>query len=100
MIAQATAWVTNAGHHVPLVVVLLAICYFVRVQTLRYRRKTQIEAPFVGEKRPLSSMTTKEAHDIVAQLQLLEFPYAFEKARKIALLKVRKRCFSARKGCL
>ncbi|KAI1069511.1 hypothetical protein LB507_008556 [Fusarium sp. FIESC RH6] len=87
MIAQATAWVTNAGNHVPLVVVLLAICYFVRVQTLRYRRKTQIEGPFVGEKRPLSSMTTIEAHDIVAQLQLLEFPYAFEKARKIALLK-------------
>lgn len=33
-------------------------------------------------------MTTKEAHDIIAQLQLLEFPYAFNKARKIALLKV------------
>ncbi|KAF5541667.1 hypothetical protein FPHYL_11754 [Fusarium phyllophilum] len=32
-------------------------------------------------------MTTKEAHDIVVQLQLLEFPYAFEKARKVALLK-------------
>ncbi|KAF4462825.1 hypothetical protein FALBO_10353 [Fusarium albosuccineum] len=32
-------------------------------------------------------MTTKEAHDIISQLQLLEFPYAFGKARKIALLK-------------
>jgi hypothetical protein len=68
------------------------MCYFALVQALRYRRKGEIEAPFVGGKRPLSSMTTKEAHDIVARLQLLEFPYAFEKARKIAFLKVGKKC--------
>ncbi|KAH6953559.1 hypothetical protein DER45DRAFT_528118 [Fusarium avenaceum] len=68
-------------------ILTLAVCYFALVQALRYRRKAEIEAPFVVGKRPLSSMTTKEAHDIVAQLQLLEFPYAFEKARKIALLK-------------
>jgi hypothetical protein len=34
-------------------------------------------------------MTTKEAYDIMTQLQELEFPYAFNKARVIALLKVR-----------
>jgi hypothetical protein len=33
-------------------------------------------------------MTTEEAHSIMTQLQQLEFPYAFNKARKIALLKV------------
>ncbi|PVH81288.1 hypothetical protein DL98DRAFT_490331 [Cadophora sp. DSE1049] len=32
-------------------------------------------------------MTTEEAHRIMTQLQELEFPYAFHKARKIALLK-------------
>ncbi|ODM19405.1 hypothetical protein SI65_04389 [Aspergillus cristatus] len=32
-------------------------------------------------------MTVKEAHGIMAQLQELEFPYAFAKARQIALLK-------------
>jgi hypothetical protein len=34
-------------------------------------------------------MTVTEAHAIMAQLQELEFPYAFAKARRMALLKVR-----------
>ncbi|KAJ9426002.1 hypothetical protein QL093DRAFT_2586368 [Fusarium oxysporum] len=60
---------------------------FMAFRFLRYRRKIAIEANFTSGKRSLSGMTTKEAHDIIAQLQLLEFPYAFNKARKIALLK-------------
>jgi len=70
---------------------LLVIClagYLLIVRNLRYRRKSNIEAPFVKGNRPLSSMTTEEAYDIMMQLQELEFPYAFAKARKIALLKV------------
>ncbi|KAH6949741.1 hypothetical protein BKA56DRAFT_638770 [Ilyonectria sp. MPI-CAGE-AT-0026] len=57
------------------------------VGLLRHRRKAAIEAPFTSGKKPLSSMTTKEAHSIIRQLQELEFPFAFGKARKIALLK-------------
>ncbi|KAL5584044.1 hypothetical protein FOVSG1_015395 [Fusarium oxysporum f. sp. vasinfectum] len=63
------------------------VAYATTVRCLRYRRKASIEASFADGKRLLSDMTTKEAHDIIAQLQLLEFPYAFGKARKIALLK-------------
>ncbi|KAI1652284.1 uncharacterized protein F4817DRAFT_322738 [Daldinia loculata] len=69
---------------------LLGIClagYLLIVRYLRYRRKSDIEAPFVKGNRPLSSMTTEEAYEIMMQLQELEFPYAFAKARKIALLK-------------
>ncbi|KAI0149874.1 hypothetical protein F4776DRAFT_672054 [Hypoxylon sp. NC0597] len=61
------------------------VCYMTLVKLLRYRRKESIEAAF--STRPLSSMTTKEAHEIITQLQELEFPYAFAKARKMALLK-------------
>ncbi|KAK1148904.1 hypothetical protein N8T08_007576 [Aspergillus melleus] len=57
------------------------------VKVLRYRRMAKIEAPFANGRRPLSSMTVNEAHAIMAQLQELEFPYAFAKARRIALLK-------------
>ena len=32
-------------------------------------------------------MSTKEAHDIIAQLQEYEFPAAYAKARPVALLK-------------
>jgi hypothetical protein len=64
------------------------VAYATIVRCLRYRRKAAIEAHFADGKRSLSDMTTKEAHEIIAQLQLLEFPYAFGKARKIALLKV------------
>ncbi|EYE96441.1 uncharacterized protein EURHEDRAFT_385287 [Aspergillus ruber CBS 135680] len=61
--------------------------YMALVKLLRYRRMAKIEAPFTLGKRELSSMTIKEAHEIMTQLQELEFPYAFAKARQISLLK-------------
>ncbi|OLN83312.1 hypothetical protein CCHL11_03129 [Colletotrichum chlorophyti] len=61
--------------------------YLICVRTLRYRRRDEIEAPFTTGDRPLSSMTVKEAYEIITKLQELEFPFAFGKARKIALLK-------------
>ncbi|KAK2768579.1 hypothetical protein FQN54_000435 [Arachnomyces sp. PD_36] len=69
-------------------VVLVALTsYMVLVRRLRYRRMMKIEAPFAPGKRRLSSMTVKEAHEIMTELQELEFPYSFAKARTIALLK-------------
>ncbi|KAH7225251.1 hypothetical protein BKA60DRAFT_537424 [Fusarium oxysporum] len=76
----------NNGYMLFMALFALA-AYATRVRFLRYRRKIAIEVNFTSGKRSLSGMTTKEAHDIIAQLQLLEFPYAFNKARKIALLK-------------
>ena len=64
--------------------------YMILVRILRYKRMVHISAAFVHGGRELSSMTTDEAHEIISQLQELEFPYAFGKARKIALLKVRR----------
>ncbi|PLB48797.1 hypothetical protein P170DRAFT_358151 [Aspergillus steynii IBT 23096] len=61
--------------------------YMALVKALRYRRMANIEAPFANHRRPLSSMTVKEANVIMAQLQEMEFPYAFAKARQMALLK-------------
>ncbi|KAK3938951.1 hypothetical protein QBC46DRAFT_155056 [Diplogelasinospora grovesii] len=68
-------------------IVLAITGYMILVRFLRYRRKASIEAPFKDGKRPLSSMTTEEAFRITTQLQELEFPYAFAKARQLALLK-------------
>lgn len=65
---------------------LIVVIYLLLVQRYRYERTTRIMATF-GSARPLSSMTTNEAHDILTQLQELEFPWAFNKARTIALLK-------------
>ena len=62
--------------------------YVALIRLLRYRRTANLEAPFTTGKRQLSSMTVTEAHAITTQLQELEFPYAFAKARRIALLKV------------
>ncbi|KAL4928608.1 uncharacterized protein BDV17DRAFT_281927 [Aspergillus undulatus] len=62
-------------------------CYIALVRGLRYRRMAKIEAPFINGRRPLSSMTVREAHAVITQLQELEFPYAFAKARRMALLK-------------
>jgi hypothetical protein len=72
-----------------LMIVLALISYMSLVKVLRYRRMADIVAPFSNGRRPLSSMTVKEAHAIMAQLQELEFPHAFAKARRMALLKVR-----------
>lgn len=76
----------------------ILISYVTIVRRLRYHRRAKIEAPFGPGKRKLSSMTVKEAHSIITELQELEFPYAFSKARKIALLKVRKRKINANLG--
>lgn len=77
-------------HPITIAIMTLALTiYLPLVQHLRYQRKSAIEAPFITNKRPLSSMTIEEAHTIITQLQELEFPYAFAKARRMALLKVR-----------
>jgi len=75
------------NHRLTIAVALTS--YIVLVGLLRYSRMIKIEAPFTPGNRKLSSMTVKEAHGIMVQLQELEFPYAFAKARQIALLKVR-----------
>ncbi|RYP52794.1 hypothetical protein DL768_002117 [Monosporascus sp. mg162] len=69
------------------VFVILAVAYFGLVRSLRYKRANKIASAFTNGRRPLSSMTTEEAYDILTQLQSLEFPYALNKARSIALLK-------------
>lgn len=70
-------------------IAIASISYIALVGLLRYRRMAKIEGPFAPGKKDLSEMTVKEAHAILSQLQELEFPHAFSKARKIALLKVR-----------
>lgn len=81
--AGLTSWSTLS------LITIALISYIVMVKRLRYCRRAEIEAPFASGGRPLSSMTAKEAHEIIQKLQELEFPYAFGKARKLALLKVR-----------
>ncbi|KAK1486340.1 hypothetical protein CTAM01_12221 [Colletotrichum tamarilloi] len=66
---------------------MIIVSHIFIVKQLRYRRMMQIEAPFAKCGRELSSMTVKESHEIITQLQELEFPYSFSKARKLALLK-------------
>ncbi|KAF2015247.1 hypothetical protein BU24DRAFT_369172 [Aaosphaeria arxii CBS 175.79] len=61
--------------------------YLILVRCLRYRRANSIASPFTEGKRPMSSMTTQEASDIMTQLQSFEFPYSMNKARSVALLK-------------
>jgi hypothetical protein len=68
--------------------VCIAAAYLALVRWLRYQRANRITSPFAGGKRPLSSMTIQEAFEIMTQLQSLEFPYAMNKARSVALLKV------------
>ncbi|PWY75243.1 hypothetical protein BO94DRAFT_474198 [Aspergillus sclerotioniger CBS 115572] len=71
----------------PWPILFIMVIYITLVRHLRYRRKQSIEGPFIYGRRDLSTMTTQEAHIIINQLQELEFPYAFNKARRIALLK-------------
>ena len=64
--------------------------YLLLVRCLRYRRAEKMKAGWgdgPGE-RPLSSMTGEDAFKILLELQELEFPAAFHKARAVALLKV------------
>ncbi|KIW78408.1 hypothetical protein Z517_08244 [Fonsecaea pedrosoi CBS 271.37] len=60
------------------------LCY---VRYHRYKRERLLSRPFGPSGRPLSSMTLDEAYAIIDQLQTLEFPTAFDKARAYALLK-------------
>jgi hypothetical protein len=75
----------------PLAITILGLVgYIALVRVFRYRRMAKIQGPFTNGRRPLSSMTVKEAHEIIAQLQELVFPRGFSKARRMALLKVRR----------
>jgi hypothetical protein len=89
-ISHHSVWSHTPWTKYQIAISMTFICYIALVRMLRYRRMTMIEALFAHGKRELSTMTTQEAQEIIAQLQELEFPYAFGKARKIALLKVRK----------
>ncbi|CEN61553.1 hypothetical protein ASPCAL08207 [Aspergillus calidoustus] len=80
-------FIAGWGKHSLPVAILGLVGYVALVQVLRYRRMAKIQAPFANGTRPLSSMTVEEAHAIIAQLQELEFPRAFCKARRMALLK-------------
>jgi hypothetical protein len=71
-----------------IVFVCAAVAYLTLVRWLRYKRTNRIAFPFTNGNRTLSSMTTQEAFEIMTQLQSLEFPYAMNKARGVALLKV------------
>ncbi|PYI04646.1 hypothetical protein BO78DRAFT_449296 [Aspergillus sclerotiicarbonarius CBS 121057] len=87
---DAPTWLQALWPHHHWTILLLTIIittYLAIVRHLRYRRQIAITSPFTHKQRPLSSMTTQEAHSIITQLQQLEFPYAFNKARRIALLK-------------
>ena len=71
-----------------IVFVCAAVAYLALVRWVRYKRTDRTAFPFTNGNRPLSSMTTQEAFEIMTQLQSLEFPYAMNKARSVALLKV------------
>ncbi|VUC30925.1 unnamed protein product [Clonostachys rosea] len=66
---------------------LIFVAYLILVRSYRYARRDEIEAKFKSGGRELSTMTGEEAFEILTQLQELEFPYAFAKARQMALLK-------------
>lgn len=72
----------------------VVVTYVALVRWLRYKRSNRTASPFADGKRPLSSMTTQEAFEIMTQLQTLEFPFAMNKARSVALLKVYWHTFS------
>ena len=83
------AFVVLAFAKIHYVFSIIILAYLVLVRSLRYKRVNKITYPFENGKRPLSSMTTPEAFDIMRQLYKLEFPYTMNKARSVALLKVR-----------
>ncbi len=62
------------------------LLYLSTVRILRYQRCHQIQSKFTN--RPLSSMTAREAYEIMQQLQELEFPYNFHNSLSFGLLKV------------
>lgn len=68
-------------------VVVAVTFYVLLVRGLRYVRMAKIQRPFAQDGRPLASMTVSESHKINEELQQLEFPRAFAKARRMAQLK-------------
>ncbi|OHE98299.1 hypothetical protein CORC01_06295 [Colletotrichum orchidophilum] len=80
-ISRNSPWVTTST------LIIAFISCMVAVKRLLYRRKIRIESLFIKGGRELSSVTVKESHDIITQLQQLEFSYAFCRARRLALLK-------------
>ncbi|KAB8231143.1 uncharacterized protein BDW43DRAFT_313225 [Aspergillus alliaceus] len=68
-----------------LVVGAMVVSYILLVNRLRFKRARKIESKLSG--RPLSSMTVKEAHEIIRELRELEFPYTLHSAMKLSLLK-------------
>ncbi|KAB8266191.1 hypothetical protein BDV32DRAFT_156247 [Aspergillus pseudonomiae] len=61
--------------------------YVLAVQYFRFQRCDRIESKFRWTGRPLSSMTVKEAHDIMRQLRELEFPFALRSSTRMTTLK-------------
>lgn len=86
MLDTSSAMWKPSVNHISIAVAVF-IGYLILVRRLRYKRMVEIQAPF-AHGRELSTMTTEDAYGIISRLQELEFPYAFGKARKIALLKV------------
>lgn len=78
----------DISSHVHTAAVIVITIYVLIVRGLRYRRMDDLQRPFTVEGRPLASMTNAESHEIFEQLQRLEFPRAFLKARQMAQLKV------------
>lgn len=77
-----------AIHH-PLVILLpLAVGFLLYIRQYRFQRAKRLSQPYGPKGRQLSSMTLNEADAIIDELQTLEFPTAFDKARAYALLKV------------
>lgn len=62
--------------------------YVLAVQYFRFQRCDRSESQFRRAGRPLSSMTVKEAHDIIRQLRELEFPFALRTSTRMTTLKV------------
>lgn len=74
--------------YLPWTAVAVSLIYLLTVRRYRYERSRTIESSFKDCGRPLSSMTVKEAHNIVRGMRQLEFPFAMHLAMKISLLKV------------
>ncbi|KOC12022.1 hypothetical protein AFLA70_207g002031 [Aspergillus flavus AF70] len=61
--------------------------YVLAVQYFRFQRCDRIESQFRRAGRPLSSMTVKEAHNIIRQLRELESPFALRSSTRMTTLK-------------
>jgi hypothetical protein len=64
----------------------ISVLYLLLVRSLRFRRARKMESEF--NRRSLSTMTLREAHEIFRELRELEFPYTLHSAMKVLLLKV------------